>query len=124
MLEADYAEGFDLKRAPLFRLTLARASHDACYFLLSHPHIILDGWSMALLLKDVMTAYQAAVAGTLDAWPVAPAFREHIRWLKQAELDLEVAETIYKELPDAPGPPAKPRSVGFQQSDLRTSDDA
>lgn len=59
--------GFDLEKAPLFRLSLARLSDRTWRFLWTFHHIILDGWSMNLVLEDVLSAYRALeLGGSLD----------------------------------------------------------
>src|SRR5262249_36069583 len=42
--------GFQLERAPLFRLTLVRSGEEGYYFIWIHHHILLDGWSNVLVL--------------------------------------------------------------------------
>src|SRR6266478_6357907 len=59
LLEADRRHGFDLSKAPLMRLYLIRVEDDAYCFLWSSHHILLDGWSASLLLKEVFTLYEA-----------------------------------------------------------------
>ena len=52
-LQADREKGFNLSKAPLLRLTLARKTQNDYHFFITHHHMLLDGWSMALLLKEV-----------------------------------------------------------------------
>lgn len=52
-LFADRREGFDLSQAPLIRMTLVRQSEDRYRFVWSLHHLLTDGWSTALLLKEV-----------------------------------------------------------------------
>ncbi|MEL6970793.1 MAG: amino acid adenylation domain-containing protein, partial [Bacteroidota bacterium] len=55
-LEADRRQGLDLSSAPLFRICLFK--HPAyCRMLLSFHHIILDGWSLPLMLKELLKHY-------------------------------------------------------------------
>src|SRR5262249_53140659 len=49
-LQADWAQGLDLSRPPLLRCALFRKSDNSYYFVWSCHHIILDGWSISLLL--------------------------------------------------------------------------
>ena len=52
-LIADFVVGFDLTRAPLMRLSLLRLSGDTYRFIWSLHHLIIDGWSLPLLVKEV-----------------------------------------------------------------------
>ncbi|HEX8177813.1 MAG TPA: condensation domain-containing protein, partial [Pyrinomonadaceae bacterium] len=87
-LEADRLEGFSLNRAPLMRLMLFRVGDDSYRLLWSHHHLILDGWSVALLLKEVFTIYEGLSGGQhLDLPPSRP-YRDYIAWLQHQDLSL------------------------------------
>lgn len=58
-LTADLAAGFDLTAAPLLRLALFRTADSTRTFVLTHHHLLLDGWSLDLVLSDVLDAYRA-----------------------------------------------------------------
>src|SRR5262249_403753 len=58
-LVKDRARGFDLSKAPLMRWTLIRIGQDAFHFIWSYHHILLDGWSIWLLLKELFAFYDA-----------------------------------------------------------------
>lgn len=83
VLQADRQRGFTLIRAPLFRLTLIQVADDTGWFVWSRHHILLDGWSGALLLKELFALYDQLMAGQLpDTSPPRP-FRDYIAWLQQ-----------------------------------------
>ncbi|HVG17422.1 MAG TPA: amino acid adenylation domain-containing protein, partial [Blastocatellia bacterium] len=80
-LESDRASGFDLSEAPLMRLALIRLSEDTYKLVWSHHHLLLDGWSIPLLLKEVFAFYEAFCQGR-EARPEPPhPFRDYISWL-------------------------------------------
>src|SRR5439155_19740313 len=54
---------FDLAQAPLVRATLLRLAPDEHVLLLSLHHIISDGWSMRVLLRDLAALYTALATG-------------------------------------------------------------
>ncbi|MDD5275160.1 MAG: amino acid adenylation domain-containing protein [Methylovulum sp.] len=86
--------GFDFATPPLMRLTLIRCANDRHYFAWSFHHLLQDGWSMSLLLKDVFDAYQALSAG-LEYRPLATKpYRDYIAWLQQQ--DMQAAETYWR----------------------------
>ena len=60
----DRDRGFDLEKAPLVRLALFRTSAQEFRFSLSFHHIVLDGWSLRLILEDVASIYRSLAAGT------------------------------------------------------------
>ena len=54
---AERRRGFDLLRAPLLRLVLVRTGETGWRFLWVSHHLILDGWSGPLVLRDVFARY-------------------------------------------------------------------
>ncbi|HEX7737138.1 MAG TPA: condensation domain-containing protein, partial [Ktedonobacteraceae bacterium] len=50
---------FDLSRGPLLRVQLLRESATAHILFLSVHHIVCDGWSLDLLIREISTLYQA-----------------------------------------------------------------
>ncbi|MEO0852610.1 MAG: condensation domain-containing protein, partial [Cyanobacteria bacterium J06648_11] len=87
-LAAERERGFDLAQAPLMRLTLIRVGRDAYYFVWSRHHLLLDGWSLPLVMQSMLSAYEALVAGrdrvTLSS---APPYRDYIGWLQAQNLN-------------------------------------
>ncbi|NES15974.1 MULTISPECIES: non-ribosomal peptide synthetase/MFS transporter [Micromonospora] len=65
LVEAAAAEPFDLARGPLLRALLVRlAPADHVLFLGQH-HIVGDGWSVDVLLRDLITLYRSGELPTL-----------------------------------------------------------
>ncbi|MEV0623397.1 amino acid adenylation domain-containing protein [Nonomuraea sp. NPDC050404] len=64
---------FDLARGPLIRLRLLRMSAEEHRLIISAHHIALDGWSLALVVSDLLRAYGEAVAGRVVTWDPLPA---------------------------------------------------
>ena len=85
-LEADRQRGFDLAAAPLMRCALMQLAPQAHSFVWSHHHILFDGWSRAIVLQDVMAAYDLAQrgqpAGRSPQSPAPRRFRDYIAWLQ------------------------------------------
>ena len=78
----DRRKGFPLDSPPLIRFTLIRVSDDSHRFYWTTHHLILDGWSTAIVLQEVLADYQAAIAGIpLQLSPARP-FGEYIDWLR------------------------------------------
>src|SRR5262245_35579347 len=57
--EEDRKRGFDLTQAPLMRLTLIRMAEDETELIWTWHHILIDGWSVAQLLTELIDEYQA-----------------------------------------------------------------
>ncbi|TRX76806.1 non-ribosomal peptide synthetase [Pseudomonas mangiferae] len=80
--EADRQRGFDLARPPLLRLTLIRLDDTRYHLIHTSHHILMDGWSNAQLLGEILGRY----AG--DPEPPAPgAYRTYIAWLRGRDAD-------------------------------------
>jgi amino acid adenylation domain-containing protein len=54
---------FDLSRAPLMRATLLRLSDEEHVLLLTMHHIVSDGWSMGVLVREMRSLYEAFAVG-------------------------------------------------------------
>jgi hypothetical protein len=63
LADAEAAEGFDLRRGPLLRVKLLRLSEDEHMLLLTMHHIVSDGWSMGVLVRETAALYEAYAAG-------------------------------------------------------------
>ncbi len=81
LLEDDRRRGFDFAVAPLMRCTLIRLDDSSYHFVWSHHHLILDGWSASLVVKEVFTIYEALCAGEVLRMATPRPFRDYIAWL-------------------------------------------
>ncbi|TCN18914.1 non-ribosomal peptide synthetase, partial [Mesobacillus foraminis] len=94
----DRERGFDLSRDLLFRLTVIRYGSDAYQILFSFHHIILDGWSIGLLLKDLFGKYTELQCGHRGSIQKSNQFSAYIRWLDQQ--NEEVAKRFWADYLD------------------------
>ncbi len=85
LLAEDRLEGFRLDRPPLLRARLVRLTADAFLFLTSYHHILLDGWCLPQLEREVRVAYEAAIAGRAHMLPAPRPYAAYIAWLQQRE---------------------------------------
>ncbi|RYZ31988.1 MAG: non-ribosomal peptide synthetase, partial [Myxococcaceae bacterium] len=60
---------FHLERGPLLRTTLVRLGQDSHLLLVTMHHIVSDGWSMGVLVREVAAFYEAFATGR---WPSLP----------------------------------------------------
>lgn len=72
-----------LSDGPLTRLALARLGEHRHRLFWKHHHLILDGWSVAIVLADVWAAYRVLSSGRPLTWPAAPPMRDYIAWLQR-----------------------------------------
>jgi Condensation domain len=69
------APAFELERGPLLRTALLRTNPEAHALLLAVHHIVIDGWTLALITREIAALYGAFAAGEpspLSAAPAAP----------------------------------------------------
>ncbi len=75
VLDVERAAPFDPARPPLLRAVLVRTGHDRATLVLTNHHLVLDGWSMPLLVREVLTHYLSR-----DALPDPVPYRDYLRW--------------------------------------------
>ena len=100
---AERAAVCDLTRPPAFRAALIRTADDQHRFVLTNHHIVMDGWSLPILLGEVFASYYGQ-------WlPAAGSYRSFVTWL--AGRDHEAARAVWHEVlagfdtPTLVGPP-------------------
>ncbi|WP_369986954.1 non-ribosomal peptide synthase/polyketide synthase [Pseudomonas xanthosomatis] len=71
---------FDLARAPLLRLALVRRGPGQHRLIYTNHHILLDGWSNAQLLGEVLQCYHGQAL-----MPVQGRYRDYIQWLQRQD---------------------------------------
>ncbi len=84
-IQTDRRRGFDVSNAPLMRLALLQVSDASWQFLWTHHHALLDGWSVPLLLKEVLTFYDAARQSQPIRFEPARPYRDYIAWLQKQD---------------------------------------
>ncbi|WP_328395282.1 amino acid adenylation domain-containing protein [Streptomyces sp. NBC_00390] len=79
LLAEDRSRRFDMARPPLLRFMLVRLAPDRHVLVLTNHHILLDGWSLPLVLADLFRIYRDG--GTADQLEPAASFQEYLGWL-------------------------------------------
>src|ERR671933_1287063 len=95
-LHADRERGFDLSQAPLMRLTLIQMHENVYQFIWSHHHLLLDGWSLSLVLKEVFAFYEVSRQGQDLHLQRSRPYQSYIAWLQQQ--DLARAEVFWRQM--------------------------
>lgn len=83
-LRQDRVAGFDLSTAPPLRCSLFHTRQGAILIWTFH-HLALDGWSMAMVLKEMLAHYAAVCEGRTLHLPATPPFRDFIVWLRNRD---------------------------------------
>ncbi|MBV9059419.1 MAG: amino acid adenylation domain-containing protein, partial [Pseudonocardiales bacterium] len=97
----DYACRFTLSRPPLLRFTLARLGPDHHRMVITLHHLLLDGWSLPVLLRELFALY--ATRGDTSGLPPVTPYRDYLAWL--AHQDRSTAEQAWRHaLANLPGP--------------------
>ncbi|MGH3971721.1 MAG: amino acid adenylation domain-containing protein, partial [Pseudonocardiaceae bacterium] len=79
LLADDRAQRFDPTHPPLLRLTLVRLDPLHCQLVLTNHHILLDGWSMPVLIRELLVLY--AQRGDPAGLPRVALYRDYLTWL-------------------------------------------
>ena len=100
---AERAAVCDLANQPAFRAALIRTAGDRHRFVLTFHHIVVDGWSLPILLQEIFAGYYG------QRLPAAVPYRRFVTWL--ADRDLAGADAAWREVlagfdtPTLVGPP-------------------
>nr|WP_168496387.1 non-ribosomal peptide synthetase [Streptomyces sp. RLB1-33]QIY73939.1 amino acid adenylation domain-containing protein [Streptomyces sp. RLB1-33] len=79
-LDEDRATRFDLSTPPLLRAAVLRRPSGSCTLVLTMHHIVVDGWSLPIVVRDLLGAY----AGAAPLEP-APPYRDYLAWLASTD---------------------------------------
>ncbi|ATL32469.1 amino acid adenylation domain-containing protein [Streptomyces formicae] len=112
LAEGELARRFDLAVAPLLRLLLIRTGQDRHQLVMTLHHILLDGWSMPVLLGELSAVY--AAGGDASGLKRAASYGDYVAWV--ARQDKEAARAAWRtELAGADEPtlvvPADPTRI-------------
>ncbi|MBK8231203.1 MAG: amino acid adenylation domain-containing protein [Candidatus Eisenbacteria bacterium] len=105
--ETEASRGFDLARGPLLRARLVRLGEEEHLFLLTMHHIVSDGWSMGILVREIGALYDAFLRGQPDPLPPLPLqYPDFAAWQRETlqgeRLDRELRYWREQLLPPAP----------------------
>ncbi|MEV4432051.1 amino acid adenylation domain-containing protein [Streptomyces sp. NPDC049555] len=114
LLEADRVRRFDLAVPPALRFTLVRLGAGLHRLVMSNHHILIDGWSAPVLLRELLTLYKEN--GSDATLPPVTPYRAYLAWL--ARQDAGAAKDAWRRALDGlQGPtlvvPADPDRPGI-----------
>ncbi|MER7923550.1 amino acid adenylation domain-containing protein [Streptomyces sp. NPDC096057] len=90
---AELSVGFDVARGPLLRMLLLRLGERRHRLVLTTHHIVLDGWSLPILVNELEAVYRAG--GDARALPAIRSYRDYLAWLGRQ--DREAARAAWRE---------------------------
>ncbi len=85
LVRAERARGFDFARPPLMRITLVRAADAEYQFVWSAHHLVVDGWSVPIVVNEVFAFYLGLVRGEQVSLVPAQPYRDYIAWLQRQD---------------------------------------
>ena len=119
-LARDRVRGFDLRVPPLMRVSVLRSDAAHTHVVWTFHHILLDGRSFPIVLRDVFATYRALCRGESAQLPEPPTpYADFVAWL--AERDPQQSRPYFQKLlsgksTPTPLPIAEPIARPLQRS--------
>ncbi|MBN2670800.1 MAG: amino acid adenylation domain-containing protein [Deltaproteobacteria bacterium] len=85
---------YDLENGPLFKTPIVRFSDNEVMCILAAHHIICDGWSLDVVIRELAEAYTALKSNQVPRFPVAKQFAKHSEEQKSIEKSNEFKKSI------------------------------
>nr|WP_085622981.1 MULTISPECIES: non-ribosomal peptide synthetase [unclassified Pseudomonas] len=83
-VEAEARRPFDLRQGPLLRVKLLRLAQDRHVLVVTMHHIVSDGWSMPLMIEELMQLYAGYSQGEELQLPALPVqYADYAIWQRQ-----------------------------------------
>ncbi len=130
LVASENSQAFDLAKGPLLKAALIYLAPDHYAFYYNMHHIISDGWSMGILLQDVMTYYTAFQSGEEPVLPpLRIQYKDYAAWHNRQLNSIAVQkhrdfwmEQLAGELPvlELPSPKVRPAIMTNKVQVLRT----
>lgn len=92
---SDHEKKFDLRQPP-FRITLCRTAQNKAEMIITNHHILYDGWSNGILLKEFFSAYNDLVEHREPRKIAKSGFKDFLKWFHRQQ-DKEEQEKFWKD---------------------------
>ena len=122
-IQEEFTRPFDLSHAPLLRASVFRVEERRWLLCLVVHHIVADGWSLDVLLRELSALYAGCIEDSAPGLPALPIqYRDYSQWMaERLEQDaLRTDRAFWKEklaepLPvlNLPADHARPATLGF-----------
>ncbi|WP_155490959.1 MULTISPECIES: condensation domain-containing protein, partial [Pseudomonas syringae group genomosp. 2] len=95
-VDQEVQQPFDLQHGPLLRVRLLKLSEQEHVLVLTQHHIVSDGWSMPIMVDELMQCYQAATLGRkAELTPLPIQYADYAlwqrNWLEMGEQERQLA---------------------------------
>ncbi|GMU95633.1 amino acid adenylation domain-containing protein [Ignavibacterium album] len=80
---------FDLVNGPLIRACLVKLNDDNYYLLLTAHHIVCDGWSYDVMVRDLSRLYNEELEGKTSEENIPMQMKEYVEYLENFKLTNE-----------------------------------
>ncbi|WP_432190128.1 condensation domain-containing protein [Streptomyces sp. Tue6028] len=107
---------FDPETAPLVRFHAARTGDESFRLTYAYHHALLDGWSAAGLLHELVTAYVGLLDGNAPEFARPVPYAEYVRLERAAALSEEAVrhfEALAQDMPEGRPAPQSPCMAGY-----------
>jgi len=94
-LKQDYQKDFDFSQPPLMRITTIRLAEQQYQLTWTQHHLIADGWSTSLVVKEVLEAYKKLYNNQALSFQKPRPYRDYIALLQQK--NLSKAKNFWKQ---------------------------
>ena len=84
-LEQDFRQPFDFSKPPIMRMTFIKMKGGSYKMIWTFHHILLDGWSMPVLVSSLRKAYSAYAAGTEPELGLPDRYEDYIRYIENKD---------------------------------------
>jgi amino acid adenylation domain-containing protein len=119
---------FEPAKPPMLRMTLIKLANDQWELVLTSHHVLFDGWSLPVLMRDLLRLY--ASAGDVSVLPRVQNYRDFLVWLsgrdrvESARAWAEELEGVTEPTLIAPNVPARSdvANIGYVDVPLSTDD--
>ncbi len=78
----DREKGFDFVKAPISRVKVFEGANNQNLLVWSCHHLILDGWSAAVIIKEVFQLYGAQINDTQISFEAVPIYKDYLKLIK------------------------------------------
>ncbi len=101
-VHAEAFRAFDLKNCPVARFKLFRTSASDAVLLISAHHIVVDGWSMGVLLRELSTLYTEADDTATSLSQPSIQYADYVGWQRATSDDEQSLRYWTDQLSDLP----------------------
>ncbi|MCP4157771.1 MAG: hypothetical protein GY757_59225, partial [bacterium] len=84
--QKELEKGFLLSDVP-FKVTLCKIEEEKYGLFICNHHILYDGWSNGIILKEFFEAYNILSAGNLLPKKIKSRFKEFVKWIQRRDLN-------------------------------------